>query len=77
MLIVEQGDFSSLAFESVSALGTTGLSTGITAQLGPVGKAVLIVLMLVGRVGPLTLVLAVGHRAVIRERYPTERVFVG
>lgn len=43
-----------LAFEAVSAFATVGLSTGITAQLPPAGQAVLMVLMLLGRVGPAT-----------------------
>lgn len=46
-------------FESVSALGTVGLSTGITSDLSLFGKALLIAAMVIGRLGPLTLVLAV------------------
>jgi trk system potassium uptake protein TrkH len=77
LLCVEPLPFLPLAFESVSALGTVGLSLGITPQLSGVGKVVLMLLMLVGRVGPLTLVLAVGRAVAARERYPTERVPVG
>ena len=46
--------FEGLLFEAASALGTVGLSTGITAQLTPIGKLVLVLLMFIGRVGPLT-----------------------
>ena len=46
--------FEGLLFEAASALGTVGLSTGITAQLTPIGKLILILLMFIGRVGPLT-----------------------
>ena len=46
--------FEGLMFEAASALGTVGLSTGITAQLTPIGKLILILLMFIGRVGPLT-----------------------
>lgn len=70
--------FVALMFEAVSAFGTVGLSTGITASLGPAAKVILMVLMFVGRVGPLTLVLAVGVRKESgRFRYAEENVMVG
>jgi trk system potassium uptake protein len=42
-----------ILFEVVSAFGTVGLSTGLTPNLSPVGKGVIIVLMFVGRLGPI------------------------
>jgi trk system potassium uptake protein TrkH len=65
-------------FEAISAFGTVGLSTGMTADLPDAGKIVLIVLMYLGRVGPQTL----GVALVLRERerlyrYPEERPFIG
>jgi trk/ktr system potassium uptake protein len=67
-----------LMFEAVSAFGTVGLSTGITPALNAAGKLVLVLLMFVGRVGPLTLVLAVGPRGEKgRFRYAEENVMVG
>jgi trk system potassium uptake protein TrkH len=70
--------FVALMFEAVSAFGTVGLSTGITASLSGAGKLVLAALMYVGRVGPLTLVLAVGPRQERgRVRYAEENVMVG
>jgi trk system potassium uptake protein TrkH len=70
--------FLALMFEAVSAFGTVGLSTGITASLSPTGKLVLVALMFAGRVGPLTLVLAVGPRQERgRFRYAEENVMVG
>ncbi len=48
-----------VVFESASALGTVGLSTGITPEIPGFGKFILAVTMLVGRVGPLTLVLLI------------------
>jgi trk system potassium uptake protein TrkH len=70
--------FVALTFEAVSAFGTVGLSTGITASLGAGSKLVLVALMFVGRVGPLTLVLAVGPRQERgRFRYAEENVMVG
>lgn len=49
-------DFMSILFEAVSAFGTVGLSTGITASISSLGKLVLIVTMFIGRIGPLTAV---------------------
>ncbi len=48
-----------ILFECVSAFATVGLSTGITSSLNSIGKIVIIVLMYVGRIGPLTLILSV------------------
>jgi trk system potassium uptake protein TrkH len=70
--------FAALMFEAVSAFGTVGLSTGITPSLGAGSKLVLVALMFAGRVGPLTLVLAVGPRQERgRFRYAEENVMVG
>jgi len=67
----------SIAFETVSAFGTVGLSMGDTAKLNTFGKLVIIVLMFVGRVGPLTLVLSM--RPLKRQEifYPQANVMVG
>jgi len=51
-------DFEALFFEAASALGTVGLSTGITAQLSALGKFLVTTLMFLGRVGPLAFGLA-------------------
>jgi potassium uptake TrkH family protein len=53
---------SDVLFEAVSAFATVGLSTGITADLGSAGHAVLVVLMFTGRLGPITLVSALALR---------------
>ena len=54
LALSESLPFEGLLFEAASALGTVGLSTGITAQLTPLGKLILVLLMFIGRVGPLT-----------------------
>ncbi|MEN6307030.1 MAG: potassium transporter TrkG [Anaerohalosphaeraceae bacterium] len=51
-------DFEKLLFEAASALGTVGLSTGITASLSVMSKIIIIGLMYAGRIGPLTFGLA-------------------
>lgn len=54
LTLTEQMDFEAILFESASALGTVGLSVGITAQLSCLGKIIVTFLMFVGRLGPLT-----------------------
>ncbi len=56
-------ELGQVLFEAVSAFATVGLSTGITAQLPPAGQVVLIVLMFLGRLGPITLVSALALRS--------------
>lgn len=69
--------FLALLFESVSAFSTVGLSMGITGDLATGSKWILIGAMLVGRVGTLTWVLALGSRAKSsRLRLPKEQVFI-
>jgi trk system potassium uptake protein len=65
-------------FEVISAFGTVGLSTGITAQLPASSQLMLILLMYVGRVGTITLAasLALGERR-MSYRYPEEHPIVG
>ncbi|MFQ5718285.1 MAG: TrkH family potassium uptake protein [Acidobacteriota bacterium] len=70
--------FSALLFETISAVGTVGLSTGITPSLGATAKLILTLLMFIGRTGPLTLALAIGQRrARVDIHYPEGQVVVG
>jgi len=78
LLALDGGNFKALMFESVSAFNTVGLSTGITAQLSPMGKIIIIVTMFIGRIGPLTLAFSVAERASKgKYTYPQERVLIG
>ncbi|MGB5107203.1 MAG: potassium transporter TrkG [Candidatus Zixiibacteriota bacterium] len=75
---VSGGKFIELLFEAISAFGTVGLSTGVTPKLAPLSKVVLIILMFVGRVGPLTLALAISrHRQPSKVTYPEGRIIIG
>ncbi|OGB24813.1 MAG: Ktr system potassium transporter B [Burkholderiales bacterium RIFCSPLOWO2_02_FULL_57_36] len=77
LTITESGTFIDLAFEVVSAFGTVGLSRGITADLTIPGQVVIMVLMLVGRVGPLTLAFTLAHRRRAPIQYPAGQVNIG
>ncbi|MFZ6052657.1 TrkH family potassium uptake protein [Halocola ammonii] len=71
-------DFMDLVFEQVSALSTTGLSTGITPMLTPFGKSVIMVSMVVGRVGTLTVAYAfVGKLISKNYKYPEGHTMIG
>jgi trk system potassium uptake protein len=69
---------SQALFEALSAFGTVGLSTGITADVATVGQWILIALMYLGRVGPHTLGVALAMRERQRlYRFPEERPIIG
>ena len=69
-----------ITFEAVSALGTVGLSMDFTASLTAIGKLIIIVLMFFGRVGPITIAMAMAGRARKDRKitnYPEKRVMIG
>ncbi|KAF0194613.1 MAG: trk system potassium uptake protein TrkH [Bacillota bacterium] len=77
--LTESALFIDIVFEVVSAFGTVGLSRGITTALSTIGRLAIIVTMFAGRVGPMTLVLAIsaGHDAPSTVRYPEGKIIVG
>jgi trk system potassium uptake protein len=81
LAVTESGsglDFNNLAFEAASALGTVGLSTGLTPSLSTGGKLLLIAAMIVGRLGPMTLVASLAFKIKKSNyNYPTEPVTIG
>lgn len=70
-------DFLQLIFESVSAFGTVGLSTGITSELGHAAKLVLILTMYVGRLGALTIATLGNFKEPSEVSYTTENITIG
>lgn len=66
-------------FETASAIGTVGLTLGITPQLGLASRLILIILMFFGRVGGLTLVFAAvsGKKSGSSKNYPQEKITIG
>lgn len=76
--LYEHGLLLTLMFEATSAFGTVGLSTGVTPFLSSLGKIVIVFLMFAGRIGPLTLALAIGSReAKSLYSYPETQLMVG
>ena len=71
-------DSADIMFEASSALGTVGLSCGITSELSTAGKIIIIITMLIGRLGPLTvLAMLTFNIKPAKFDYPTESVVVG
>lgn len=65
-------------FETASAIGTVGLSLGITPELGLISRLILIALMFYGRVGGLTLIFAaLSEKTSTGSKYPQEKITVG
>ena len=78
LLVTEERPFLETTFEVFSALGTVGLSLGMTSLLSPAGRIVLVILMFVGRLGPLTLASSLtGASRDPRVRLPRGKVMIG
>lgn len=86
LLLTEGRDLLKTLFETVSAFGTVGLSMGensapvsLSAFFSPIGKVLVMLIMFVGRLGPLTLAIAVARRSAAQAklRYPEGKILVG
>ncbi|MBN1621286.1 MAG: Trk family potassium uptake protein [Endomicrobiales bacterium] len=78
LMYFEKKVFSDLLFETVSAFGTVGLSTGITGSLTTKGKLLITLLMFIGRLGPLTIVYLFAHfKKPADYEYAEEKVMIG
>ena len=76
--IIEGAPMLDCLFETASAVGTVGLTLGLTSHLGLVSRGILIVLMFFGRVGGLTLIFAaLSGTAKNVSKYPQEKITVG
>ncbi|MGG7212169.1 TrkH family potassium uptake protein [Clostridium nigeriense] len=70
--------FIDLLYESVSALGTVGLTLGLTPKLSLIGKILIIFMMYLGRVGPLTVMLALTRKKKkLGYKYPEGKILIG
>lgn len=76
--LYEEGTiYIQLVFETVSAFGTVGLSTGITPALSDIGKILVSILMFIGRLGPITIALVMGTKENIEIKYAEDKIIVG
>ncbi len=75
--LLNRGNFLELLFETVSAFGTVGLSTGTTPGLSDMGKIILSGIMFVGRLGPLVVGVAVSRDPISQYYYAEETIMVG
>lgn len=75
---LSKGRFIEILFEVVSAFGTVGLSTGITPYLTPFGKIIIIILMFIGRLGPiLFLTFLQSWQSQERFKWPENSLLIG
>src|SRR3972149_2916271 len=78
ILAFEKYSLKEVLFEVVSAFGTVGLSTGITPELSVASKIILILTMFIGRIGIITLSLAIAIRSIVNKMtYPEETITIG
>lgn len=78
LLLVERFPLEPVLFEAISAIGTVGLSLGITSELSDIGKLIVAMAMLVGRVGVIMIMLSLFRtRETTAVRYPEEPMIVG
>ena len=70
-------DFLIAAFEVASAFGTVGLSQGATGELNNIGRAIICLIMFLGRLGPLTLGFFLASKTTPRIKYPEGSIFLG
>ena len=78
MLVLQPFALTDVLFETASAIGTVGMTTGITRSICSISKAVLIFLMYCGRIGSLTFALSLrGNKHEPAVKQPVEQVMIG
>ncbi len=77
VMLTYDGSFLDIAFEVTSAFATVGMSRGATPELDTFGRLVVILLMFIGRVGPLTLGFFLATRTTPRVKHPSGEVLLG
>lgn len=80
--ISEQAPFIDICFEVVSAGATVGLTAALTPSLSILGKIVIIILMYIGRIGPITMMISFARKSYIQAskkevRYPDGNILLG
>lgn len=80
LTFTEDASLKKITFEVFSAIGTVGITMGLTAELSLLGKVVIITLMFFGRVGPITIAMALAKRKRTDQHLkdlPEKRIIIG
>ncbi len=77
LMLTESASFDKIMFETISAFATVGLTAGLTAELSSVGKYIMVVVMIIGRLGPLTLAYMLAKPEPTLLKYPEDNVLTG
>ncbi|MDW2094946.1 potassium transporter TrkG, partial [Vibrio sp. 1866] len=77
LMLTEKASFDKVMFETISAFATVGLTAGLTAELSEPGKYIMIVVMIIGRIGPLTLAYMLARPEPTLIKYPEDTVLTG
>lgn len=78
IMLTHNESLMTVLFEVCSAIGTVGLSLGLTTKLNVLGQILIVVTMFLGRVGPLTLAFALAYKKKQADyRYPSGKVMIG
>ncbi|UJF18561.1 TrkH family potassium uptake protein [Vibrio sp. SS-MA-C1-2] len=77
LMVTENAPMDRVVFETISAFGTVGLTAGLTAHLTVLGKVIMVMVMIIGRLGPLTLAYMLSKPKRTLIRYPEDNIFAG
>ncbi|MGF1808084.1 Ktr system potassium transporter B, partial [Aliivibrio sifiae] len=77
LMLTEKAGFDKVMFEVISAFATVGLTAGLTANLSEAGKFIMVIVMIIGRIGPLTLAYMLARPEKSCVKYPEENVLTG
>ncbi|GGH81062.1 trk system potassium uptake protein TrkH [Pullulanibacillus pueri] len=77
LIITEKAPLIEILFEAISAFGTVGMSMGLTASLTCIGKIVIMIVMFIGKLGPLTLAFSFIKKNEALIRHPEEDILTG
>ncbi|ELL7086464.1 TrkH family potassium uptake protein [Vibrio fluvialis] len=77
LMLTENARFEVVLFETISAFATVGLSAGLSAELSEPGKYIMIAVMIIGRIGPLTLAYMLARPQATLLKYPEDNVLTG